>query len=310
MRGRSLDARGNPIHREALAGLPLPPAWRYQERAASGSSTRGLIRIWSEIIFRSVNRIKFLGTAGARYVVAKQLRASGGMLLELEGLRILIDPGPGCVVRLASSKPRIDPSEIDIIILTHKHIDHSSDVNALIDGMTAGGLQKKGTLIAPEDALEGDPVVLRYLRGYLNGLLVAKEGMRLVRGDLVIEAPLRMRHSVETYGYIFRTPSYAISHISDTSYFAELATAFKSELTIMNVVLAKNRDGIDHLDINDARMILAEMRPKAGILTHFGMSLLKMKPWDLARQMEEELGLKVIAARDGMSVALDELLCA
>jgi ribonuclease BN (tRNA processing enzyme) len=281
-----------------------------------GSRPLALIRASGGIIFRSavtegdvVNTIKFLGTAGARYVVAKQLRASGGILLDLEGERILIDPGPGCMVHLASSRPRIDPTEIDTIILTHKHIDHSSDVNALIDGMTAGGIQKKGTLIAPGDALEGDPVVLRYLRDYLKEIIVTREGLVLERESLTIEAPLRVRHSVETYGFLFHTTSGTLSHIPDTSYFPELATAFRADLTIINVVLAKNRGGIDHLDINDARMILAEMRPKVGIITHFGMSLLKMKPWELAREMEKEIGLRVLAARDGMNVNLDEVLC-
>jgi ribonuclease BN (tRNA processing enzyme) len=254
-----------------------------------------------------VNSIKFLGTAGARYVVAKQLRASGGILLTLEGERILIDPGPGCMVRLATSRPKIDPAQIDTIILTHKHIDHSSDVNALIDGMTAGGLQKKGTLIAPHDALEGDPVVLRYLRDYLDEIIVTKEGMRLERNDHTIEAPRRVRHSVETYGFLFRTSSGILSHIPDTLYFPELVDDFRADVTIINVVLAKNRGGIDHLDLNDARVILAAMRPKAGILTHFGMSLLKLKPFEMARRMEEEIGVKVIAAKDGMSIDMDEV---
>ena len=36
--------------------------------------------------------IKFLGTAGARFVMIKQLRASGGIWVSAAGRNILIDP--------------------------------------------------------------------------------------------------------------------------------------------------------------------------------------------------------------------------
>jgi len=38
--------------------------------------------------------IIFLGTGGARIVVAKQVRASGGMWVAINGTNLLLDPGP------------------------------------------------------------------------------------------------------------------------------------------------------------------------------------------------------------------------
>jgi len=38
-----------------------------------------------------MNTLKFLGTAGARFVVMKQLRASGGIWLTLDETQIMID---------------------------------------------------------------------------------------------------------------------------------------------------------------------------------------------------------------------------
>ena len=46
------------------------------------------------------NFIKFLGTAGARVVVSKQLRASGGVWIKYQDTNLHIDPGPGALVRL------------------------------------------------------------------------------------------------------------------------------------------------------------------------------------------------------------------
>jgi len=103
--------------------------------------------------------VKFIGTAGARFVVMKQLRSSGGVWLSSGRTHLYIDPGPGALVRCLSSRPRMDPSALDGIVLTHKHLDHSNDVNVMIEAMTEGGFRKKGVLFAPEDALEKDPVV-------------------------------------------------------------------------------------------------------------------------------------------------------
>jgi len=256
-----------------------------------------------------MNTIRFLGTAGARYVVSKQIRASGGIFMELEGHSIIVDPGPGCIVRLAESQPKIDPTDIDVIILTHRHIDHANDVNAVIDGMTGGGLGRKGMLIAPGDALEGDPVVLRYHRGFLDEIVTAKEGLELDLGELKIEVPLEMKHTVQTYGYRFSTSSGTVSLIPDTAYFPGIAGAMKADIAILNVVLARNRGGIFHLDIDDSRRILSEMRPRIGILTHFGMSLLEKKPWELAPAIGRELGITVVAASDGMIIDMEEVLC-
>ena len=42
-------------------------------------------------------------------------------------------------------------------------------------------------------------------------------------------------------------------------------------------------------------------------MTHFGMSLWRAKPWEVARQLSEETGISVIAARDGMKFDLAKL---
>jgi len=45
------------------------------------------------------NRIIFLGTGGARVVVFKQIRASGGIWFSIDGTEFLLDPGPGALIR-------------------------------------------------------------------------------------------------------------------------------------------------------------------------------------------------------------------
>ena len=115
-----------------------------------------------------MDKIKFLGTGGGRFVVNRQIRKSGGIWLSIDDTNLLIDPGPGSLVRLLNSKPKLNPRDLDGIIISHRHIDHTNDVNIIIEAMTNGGFDKKGTLFAPKQALFEDPVVLDYVKKYLD----------------------------------------------------------------------------------------------------------------------------------------------
>src|SRR5215472_19047364 len=105
-----------------------------------------------------------MGTAGARFMVAKQVAASGWLLLEDGDTRLALDPGPGAVVQYAHRG--IDLTTIDAMVLSHRHLDHSGDVNVMLEGMTDGGFERRGQLFCPSDALDDDPVVLRYVRRF------------------------------------------------------------------------------------------------------------------------------------------------
>ncbi len=252
--------------------------------------------------------IKFLGTAGARFVVAKQLRSSGGVFISAGGRKLIMDPGPGTIVRCAASRPPIDPAELDAVILTHAHIDHSNDVNILIDAMTAGGLRKRGTLFAPAECLQGrHAVVLKYLKGFLEGIVTLKPSARYHIGELPFSTSISHLHSAETYGIKFEINGRKISFLVDTKFFPELLKSYRgSDILVINVVRDtpfENRE-ILHLTLQDVRTLVAGIRPQKAILTHFGMMMLRARPWQTAARLAEELGINVVAASDGMTVTL------
>jgi ribonuclease BN (tRNA processing enzyme) len=258
----------------------------------------------------SKNWIRFVGTAGARFVVARQLRSSGGLWLSLQGVNLYLDPGPGALVRCLSSEPKLDPTKLDGIILSHKHLDHSGDINAMIEAMTEGGYQPRGILFAPQDALEGDPVVLRYVRDYLGGIETLKENRTYSLKGLKFSTAKKHQHSVETYGFNFQLPETTVSYITDTKYHPELLSQYPGKLLILNVVLlaANPQHQIDHLSLDDVRLILKQTQAKVVIMTHFGWRVLEAGPSDLADRLSEETGVKVIAAQDGMTLDMDELI--
>jgi phosphoribosyl 1,2-cyclic phosphodiesterase len=253
--------------------------------------------------------IKFLGTAGARFVVIKQLRASGGVWLSAGKTNLYIDPGPGALVRCLNSRPKLEPSTLDGILLTHKHLDHSGDINVMIEAMTEGGFKRKGVLFAPRDALEEDSVVLKYAMGYVEKIEMLKEDSKYRIGDIRFSTARRHQHRVETYGLNFTTSPLTISFVTDTRFFPELPSLYRGEILVIHVVRLKpiGDDPIDHLSVEDVKSIIRKAKPRLTILTHFGMTMIKAKPWVVAAELEKELGLRVIAASDGMKIDLEEV---
>lgn len=252
-------------------------------------------------------RIIFLGTGGARHVMAKQLRATGGMLFMLNGANILVDPGPGSLLRLLAYAPDFAPEKIDAIILTHKHIDHSADVNIYLDVMTRGGLDRRGILAAPGDAFGEDGVIYKYLLGFLEKTFVVKEGLTMRIGATQFEFPVRHDHRVDTYGFRASCGGCTVSYITDTKFFDGLIPAYRADIVIMNLIKLVPSE-IDHLSVDDCAAIITGIRPKVAIITHFGMSVIRTGPWNIARQLKERTGVTVLAAEDGKSYTIEKLL--
>jgi len=249
--------------------------------------------------------ITFLGTAGARFVVTRQFLASGGAWLSLGDTQILLDPGPGSLVQAA--KRKLDPAKLEAIILSHRHLDHSGDINIMIEAMTDGGTKKRGMVFVPADALKQEPVIFSYLQSYPQNIQVLTEGGSYMIKDISFKTPIRHIHPVETYGFIFKTPRHTFSWIIDTKYFADLASHYEGDLLVINVVRLNPGAPIDHLSLPEAKSIIEELRPRIAILTHFGMTMWRAKPWELAGRLSEETGISVIAARDGMKFDLAQL---
>ncbi len=249
--------------------------------------------------------ITFLGTAGARFMVIRQLAASGGLWLNLKGTQILLDPGPGSIVQ--STKRKLNAEKLSAIILSHRHLDHSADVNVMIEAMTNGGFNRHGSLFAPADALEEEPVVYSYLKDSLENIMVLEGEKTYTTGNVTFTTSARHIHPTETYGMVFQAARYTVGYIADTRYFDELHRSYNSDAIIINMVLTEPRPPIDHLAIPDVERIIREIKPRIAILSHFGLHVWQSKPWLIAEELSQKTGVKVIAARDGMKFDLAQM---
>lgn len=248
--------------------------------------------------------IKIMGTAGARFVVKQQLRSSAGTWCRFGGINLLIDPGPGTLVSCFASVPKLDPDYLDGILLSHRHLDHSSDLNIMVEAMTNGTYNRRGVVFLPTSALDFEPVLFGYLQAAVEKMVILEEGGRYELGNIKFSTPVTHMHPVENYGFKFELPYGNISFITDTAYFPELVDHYRADMLIINVVLYEPVQArhIQHLDLMRVRELIRSIEPEVAVLTHFGTTMLANDPCKLAANLTEEIGIKVIAASDGISI--------
>jgi phosphoribosyl 1,2-cyclic phosphodiesterase len=244
-------------------------------------------------------RLTFMGTAGARFMVARQVAASGGLFLEEGDTRLALDPGPGAIVQYAQRG--IDLTTIDAIVLSHRHLDHSGDVNVMLEGMTDGGFQRRGSLFCPTDALDEDPVVLKYVRRFPREIVRLEPETSYVVDGLSFTTSGRHVHQSETFGFRFGDK---LGWITDSGYYDAIAEQHRAEVMIIHTVLRDCIPTLPHLCIADAERIIRDAKPRIAFLTHYGMTVWRANPTDVAAAMSQRLGVDVRAAHDGLSIDL------
>ncbi len=254
--------------------------------------------------------LKFLGTAGARFAVSTQLRHSGGLLWTVGGASLWVDPGPGALVRALSARPRVEPSRVDALLVSHRHLDHAGDATAVVEAMTGGGFDRRGTLLGPLDALENEPVVFRYAQAFPARRVVLREsGQVELAPGLRLATPLAHDHGVETYGYRLAAPGLSAAHVVDTFWMDALPEAYGG-VDLLGVNTTRLRGGdrrLLHLGADDAERLVAAVRPRLAVLTHFGMQMVRARPEAVAFAIGQRTGVPTLAARDGMALDLSDL---
>jgi phosphoribosyl 1,2-cyclic phosphodiesterase len=230
------------------------------------------------------------------------------MWLRFGDAQIHVDPGPGALVRALSHVPPCNPRDLDAIVLSHKHLDHAADATAMIEAMTSGGFRKRGILLAPNDALSDEPTVLPYAHTFVERIDVLSERSGPFKiGDVELRTSVRHVHSVETYGMHFRHDGMTVSYLPCGKFFEGLAADYashKPDVLVINVLRFRDGMDVDHLTWDHARTVVEEVMPRVVIFQHFGTKMLEQSPKHLAQHVEDALGIRAIAAYDGLEIDL------
>jgi L-ascorbate metabolism protein UlaG (beta-lactamase superfamily) len=179
----------------------------------------------------------------------------------------------------------------------------------MIEAMTSGGFRRRGALLAPADAFDDEHVVLPYTLRFVERVeyLTARSGPYRV-GEVDVFTSMQHAHAVQTYGLHFVYEGLRVSYLPCGRYFDALAAdyaAHRPDVLVVNVLRLADRMDVDHLTWQDARRVVAEVRPKVAVFAHFGTKMLEADPPRLAEALEDELGLRVIAAYDDYLLDID-----
>ena len=255
--------------------------------------------------------IHFLGTGGGRHVMTSQWRRTAGIRLDYSDSHVHIDPGPGALV--FSNWAKLSPRKLDAVVVTHCHPDHYADAEVFVEAMTNGTQTKRGLLAGTFSVLEGaeriGPCISDYHKGLVRDLLTLERGTRFEVEDLIFTATEARHSDPYSVGLNIDTPVGTIGYTSDTGYFEGVSEQYAgNRLLILCTVWPRSNPIHIHLNTDDALKIIQEAQPKTCILTHFGVRMLKRNPKGEAEYLENETGVPVIAARDGMKIEMSDQL--
>lgn len=251
------------------------------------------------------SRIIFLGTGGDSYVAGRQIRASGGIIIQDGEIQLHIDPGPGAIVRAAENG--INPRENTAVIVTNNNILHSNDINAVIDAMTYGGFDKKGVLVANPSLVNGTegkpPLLTNFHKNCLERVIVMQPGQKLGIENLEIHATKSYNEHEDSLGLKIFTTESVIGYTSNTKYTKELASQYQGvDILIINIVMPTNEKAENRMGTDDAIKLIKQVNPKLAIITGFGIKMIKADPLSEGREIQKTTGIQILTAKDGMSL--------
>jgi len=251
------------------------------------------------------DKIIFLGTAGESLVYSNQICASGGIILHIDGMQFVLDPGPGTLTKAAEYG--VNLRDTTAVFVSHNHINHCNDVNAAITAMTYNGLDKKGVLISNKSCYNGNddslPYITKHSKKLVEKSIILTSGQKLAIGNIELLALATKQKDPTTIGLRLFGPKFNIVYSSDTAYFRELGEDYKNcDILILNVTYPFGIKGKALLSCEEAIKVINKAKPKLVILTHFGIKMLKADPLYEAREIQKATGIQVIAAKDGMAI--------
>jgi len=257
-----------------------------------------------------LTKLVFLGTGGGRFSTIYQIRSTGGMYV-MDGVNLHIDPGPSAANQMHRMK--LDPAKTDAILISHCHPDHYTDAEVMIEGMSRGGLKRRGTLVASRSVLEGHqlhgPAVSNYHRSLLDRLEMAKPGGGTEIDGLCLKYTSTKHSDPTGVGFRMETSEGTVSYVSDT----ELDDQVRKEQEgsrVLILPLTRPWGGRipNHLCTEDALEFVKGVGPEMAILTHFGAKLIHAGAEKQASMIEKATGVRTVAAEDLMSVQLGKTI--
>lgn len=236
------------------------------------------------------SQIIFLGTAGDSFVLSKQQRLAGGIIVQVHGIQMHCNPGPGALV--AAMQQKLDVRNTSVIILTDNQFIHAHDADAILSVMTIGGFDIKGLLLIPESLKDK-----LLFQNAVEKTIILHEGV-VTWSDVQIQAVKIKNKDFSAVGLKIITPTFSLGYTGKTKYFAKLQESMKG---VEILIVELTGDAKDGLSVENAEELINGIKPQLAVLTNFGIAVLKEDILELTRNMYKRTGVQIIAAKEGFS---------
>jgi ribonuclease BN (tRNA processing enzyme) len=244
-----------------------------------------------------------LGSMGCRLGM---LRGEvGGFLLKTGGVHMLVDPGPAAVYYLSrlEAQGQFRFGDLDAILCSHVHPDHSTDVVPCIEGMTGGMRMSRGYLIGNRTTIERiaafspyhltrvqptalmsdkDKVEYDVAQGEQDNLLAYIVDLDSIEVRATPTSHLEEEGKLDTgIGFLVQSQDALVWYTSDTSLFDGLLEYVKAQVGEQRLTLVvANADASDveyrpgkaqicHLLTRDVLEIARELEPYYILIQHY-----------------------------------------
>ena len=250
------------------------------------------------------SRILFLGTGGDISITGKNIRSSGGIIIQTQNCQFHIDPGIGAVLNAAQYG--IDIREHTAILVSHAHTNHAGELGSLLCALSHNGLDRHGVVVASKSVCQGlhdnIPRLTPFHKSCVEKVIMSEAGNRIGIEDVEIQALPTHHNDASTIGFRITTPEFVVSYTSDTVFDKDLAQHYKgSNILILNALYPFENEG-EGLSSSDVVKIIKATMPNLAVITHFGSKMLQANPLYESREIQKQTGVQVIAADDGLCI--------
>ncbi len=254
--------------------------------------------------------VVFLGTGGGRFTTITQKRRTGGIRILSNRLNLHVDPGPGALIY--SLEAGLNPQKLKAVLVSHRHPDHCTNAEILVEAMTRGMLKKRGLVAAPSNILIGNketgPAISTYHQQMIQRVIVVKPGVNFMIGKTKVVSTQARHTDPEAVGFRFEIPEVgAIGYTADTEYFEGIEEEYRGvRILIVSVMRPLGSPWTGHMTPKEAVKIVDAVKPEMVVATHFGMKMLFSGPSYEVKLIKEKTGVPTIAAFDGMKLRVGE----
>jgi len=269
--------------------------------------------------------VQVLGSGGP---IADDARASSGYLVWVDGrARALVDAGGGVFLRFGEAGARFE--DLDVVVLSHLHTDHSAALPALLKSGNFAGRERPLPLVGPgpggpfpgvrafsSSLLDDDEGAYGYLSGYLDGsgrlpLLAVTElpvddPARVVEVDLPEDAGLTLEALPVPHGIVpalglrvtvgGRRIVFGSDQNGSNPAFADFAAG--ADLLVLHLVIPEDAGDIAkrlHATPSEVGRMAAAAGPARLVLSHFMARSLRHLDQNVARVREHYKGELALA---------------